>query len=110
LPIEVVQLLGRTPLADRQYVHLIRFGNKLLLIAVSAAGAETLAEISDPAEVDRLAGLCQQLDTNSTSATFRHVLQQFARERPAGGFVDRGDGPPLRPAFERQAAGEPSHG
>ena len=32
LPAEVVEVLGRTPLAGRQQMHLLRFGNKLLLV------------------------------------------------------------------------------
>ena len=68
---DVVELLGRSPLAGRQQMHVIRFGNRLLLVAVSPDGAETLAEISDPAEVDRLAGLCQQTQTNSATHAFR---------------------------------------
>ncbi|OHB78606.1 MAG: hypothetical protein A2W31_12410 [Planctomycetes bacterium RBG_16_64_10] len=110
LPVEVVQLLGRTALADRQYLHLIRFGNKLLLVAVSAAGADSLTEIDDPVEVDRLAGLCQQLQSNSTSAAFRQVLQQFARERPPAGLAGVGYPPPPRSALGHQAAREVSHG
>lgn len=81
LPAEVVEVLGRTPLAARQYAHLIRCGNKLLLVHLSQGTAETLTEITDPAEVDRIAGLCRQSHPQSTTATFRHVFQQFAREK-----------------------------
>ena len=58
LPGEVVELLGQAPLASRQRVHLLRLGNKLLLVSVTTNGTETLGEITDPEEVDRLAGLC----------------------------------------------------
>ena len=51
---------GRAPLAGRQHVHLLRCGSKLLLVSVTPGGAETLTEVTDPAEVDRLAGLCRQ--------------------------------------------------
>jgi flagellar biogenesis protein FliO len=60
LPGEVLEMLGRVRLDSRQQAHLLRLGNKLLLVSVSAAGAETLTEITDPFEVDRLAGLCRQ--------------------------------------------------
>jgi flagellar protein FliO/FliZ len=82
LPSEVVEVLGRTPLAARQYAHLIRCGNKLLLVHLAPGTAETLTEITDPAEVDRIAGLCRQSHPQSATATFRHVFQQFAREKP----------------------------
>jgi len=78
LPSEVVEVLGRAPLAGRQQLHLLRCGKKLILVSVTPAGAETLAEISDPEEVDRLAGLCQQARPNSATAAFRQVLRQLA--------------------------------
>jgi flagellar protein FliO/FliZ len=60
LPAEAFEVLGRAALASRQQVHLLRCGNKLLLVCVSVNGVETLTEISDPAEVDRLSALCRQ--------------------------------------------------
>jgi flagellar protein FliO/FliZ len=82
LPSEVVEVLGRSPLAARQFAHLIRCGNKLLLVHLAPGTAETLTEITDPAEVDRIAGLCRQTHPQSTTATFRQIFQQFAREKP----------------------------
>ena len=60
LPGEVFQVLGRKPLLGRQQAQVVRFGNKLVLLAVSPLGAESLAEITYPAEVERLTGLCQR--------------------------------------------------
>jgi flagellar biogenesis protein FliO len=76
LPKDVVEVLGRVPLASRQQVHLLRVGHKLLLVAVSQAGMETLTEITEGAEVDRLAGLCQQTRSDSATSVFRNVLHQ----------------------------------
>jgi len=77
LPGEVVEVLGRAPLAGRQQMHLLRCGNKLLLVSVTPTGAETLTEVTDPLEVDRLAGLCRQAQPHSATATFRRVFQQL---------------------------------
>lgn len=89
LPDEVVEVLGRAPLANRQQVHLLRCGNKLLLVCVTPNGTETLTEITDPAEVDRLAAICRKNSDGSASANFRQVFQQlsWANEppEPAGG-------------------------
>ena len=60
LPAEVFETLGRAPLANRQQAVMLRFGNKLLLVAFSATEARTLAEITDGTEVDRLTGLCRR--------------------------------------------------
>jgi flagellar protein FliO/FliZ len=84
VPSEVLEVLGRAPLAARQQMHVVRFGHKLVLVSVSAGGAEPLAEITDAAEVDRLAGICQQTQANSATNAFRHVFRQFAGDRAAG--------------------------
>lgn len=84
LPREAVEVLGRTPLAGRQHAHLVRCGNKVLLVYLSQGVAETLTEITDPVEVDRLVGLCRQAHPQGATASFRQILQQIGREkRPA---------------------------
>ena len=83
LPKEVVDVLGRAALASRQQVYLLRCGSKLLLVSVTPAGVETLTEIEDAPEVDRLLGLCAQARPDSTTAAFRQFFQQFAQE-PSG--------------------------
>jgi flagellar biogenesis protein FliO len=85
LPKEVFEVLGRAPLASRQQVHMVRCGRKLLLLSSSPAGIETLTEIDDPIEVDRLAGLCVQAQPGSASRVFRQVFQQFAAVGEHGG-------------------------
>ena len=81
LPGEVVEVLGRAPLAGRQQVHLIRCGGKLILVSVTPEGAETLTEITDAEEVDRLAGLCRETHPGSATNAFRHVFGQLAPQR-----------------------------
>jgi len=79
LPREAVAVLGRMPLAKGQHASLIQVGNKLLLVAVSPAGAETLTEIDDPAEVDRLRTICNgPAEENVAGKSFRMTLQRFA--------------------------------
>jgi flagellar biogenesis protein FliO len=80
LPGEVVEILGRAPLPGRHQMHLIRCGSKLLLVAVSTAGADTLTEITDPLEVDRLSGICRENHPKSATATFRSIMQQLGHE------------------------------
>lgn len=87
LPTEVVEVLGRAPLAGRQQVHLVRCGAKLLLVSVTPTGAETLTEITDPDEVNRLAGLCHQARPGSATATFREVFGQLSREGSVLGLL-----------------------
>ncbi len=79
LPTELVQILGRTNVAPRQSMMVVRFGSKLLLVSQQPGQTETLAEISDPAEVDRLAGICESRSAHSATQSFSNVLLQVAR-------------------------------
>jgi flagellar biogenesis protein FliO len=87
LPKEAVELLGRVPLAPRQHMQLIRVGNKLLLVSLSAGSAETLTEITDPAEVEQLTALCRRGQPGSASTVFKQTLAQLASEPAPRGFV-----------------------
>jgi len=91
LPSDVVEVLGRAALAGKAQVHLVRCGSKLLLVSLSPTGVETLTEITDPDDVDRLAGLCRQAQPGSATAAFRHVLQQFAAPGASGPSAVDGD-------------------
>jgi flagellar biogenesis protein FliO len=106
LPSEVFQVLGRKPLAGRQQAQVVRFGNKVLLLAVSPMGAESLAEITDPAEVERLTGMCRQPTGGPAATVFRQVMDQFARE-PAKGFVASGQASNLELAMRGLNRGKP---
>ena len=76
---DVVEVLGRSPLAGRQQMHVIRFGNRLLLIAVSldvrvkhrgrdhrSAGSRS-ARRSLPTNADQLGDACFPTDIRATS-------------------------------------------
>jgi flagellar biogenesis protein FliO len=100
LPTEAVEILGRTPLAGRQQMHLLRFGNKMLLVCVSPTGVDTLGEITDPVEIDRMAGLCAQTQSSSASAAFKQIFGQLTREKSPAALTS-GNG--TRTTVSRQA-------
>ena len=87
LPAEVVESLGRAPLIGRQQAQLLRVGKKLVLVSITPSGVETITEITDLAEVDRLASLCQQTRPGSITDSFRNILSQYANEPAPRGFV-----------------------
>ncbi len=87
MPAEVLEVLGKSPLSARMQMHVVRFGNKLVLLAVSAEGAVSLAEITEPLEVDRLAGVCQANQNNSITESFRQVLGRMGEEPAPKGFL-----------------------
>ena len=86
LPKEAVQLLGRTPLAGRQWMQLIRVGNKLVMVSVNGHQVDTITEITDPEEVEQLVALCHKNQSNHFRQTFQQVLDQH-RQRSASDTV-----------------------
>jgi len=82
LPKEAVETLGRMSLPGRRQGQLLRVGNKVVLVSFSAAGADVLVEIDDPAEIDRLAGLCAAADPQGATQSFRGIVEHFFREKP----------------------------
>jgi flagellar biogenesis protein FliO len=83
LPDNIVSVLGKAPLTGRQQVHLIRFGNKLLLVCASTSGFDTLGEITEPEEVQRIVSLCDRSQSGpSTSAASRIIGQIFTGGSP----------------------------
>lgn len=87
LPKEVVEVLGRAPLVGKQTTQLVRIGNKLVLVAITPDGAETLTEITDPDEVARLIAACDNRAGRGEGAAFDQLLQQMADERTTPGFL-----------------------
>ncbi len=79
LPGEVLETLGRVPLNGRQEMHLVRVGNKLLLLSVTATAAETLTEITDPDEIERLAGICRHGQSDGISGSLREMLAHLGK-------------------------------
>ncbi len=86
LPSEAVAVLGRVPLAARNFAHLLQVGNKLVLVAMTPEGISPITEITDPLEVQRLLGLCLRNRKQSTTAEFHDVLEQLSKE-PTSGFL-----------------------
>jgi flagellar biogenesis protein FliO len=87
LPSTVVNVLGRVSLAPKRFAELLRVGNKLVLVVQTPNGLRPLTEVTDPAEVDRLLGLCQQSGPHSTSQEFEQMFRELASDRAPAGFL-----------------------
>jgi flagellar biogenesis protein FliO len=92
VPAEVAEVLGRVNLPGRQQAHLIRCGNKILLVCLGPGSVKTLTEISDWAEVERLSGLCRSAHATGRHASFRQVFQQYG-DKSVAGLLARRFGP-----------------
>lgn len=87
LPRDVVEVLGRAPLGGKQTTQLVRVGSKLVLVAITPDGAETLTEITDPGEVARLVAACDSNSGRGANAEFDAMLREMSDERTAPGFL-----------------------
>ncbi len=77
LPPEAFEVLGLRRLDQRQTVYLARLGSRILVLGSSTDGLRTLCEITDPIEVDFLAGACRRGDGNATAAqAFRALFKK----------------------------------
>jgi flagellar biogenesis protein FliO len=79
LPSPVIQVLGRSVLAPRQQLYVLRFGPKLLLVSHQLGQTQTLSEIEDPVEVERITAECNSSSYGSNKS-FKQVFQEMAQK------------------------------
>lgn len=84
LPPDVFELLGEASLGGPHAVRVVRFGPRTLLVGVSAAGCQTLAEIDDAQATDRIAAACRQDERHPPRRAAPRVAAT-ARPVPAAG-------------------------
>ncbi len=91
LPNEAVEPLGQRVLSRGVAVHLVRCGNRMLILGVGPDGVRTLSEITDPVEVDLLAGACRRRDESASGlAGFSQMLQRSQRTPSSAARDSRG--------------------
>lgn len=77
LPREVVDVLGQAPLSPRHRLCLIRVGRKVVLVAMTTEGIDTLTEVDDPVEVDRLVGLVASQRSDGSTQMFKNLFAHY---------------------------------
>jgi len=82
LPPEVIKILGRKPLDYRHTIHLVRCGSRLLVLGSSQEGLTTLSEITDPVEIDSLAGMCESRESPSLAQGFSQFFRKYENASP----------------------------
>ena len=84
LPSEVIEVLGKRSIDARQSIHLVRMGSRILVLGSSAEGLRTLSELTDPVEVDFIAGACRSRNRDSAvTQSFRALFKkQLPRNEP----------------------------
>jgi flagellar biogenesis protein FliO len=77
LPPEALEPLGKHYVDPRNSIHFIRCGSRILVLGLSPHGFQTLTEVTDPVEVNQLAGACRRQKHDSAIAqSFRSLFQQ----------------------------------
>lgn len=103
LPNEAVEPMGQRVLSRGVAVHLVRCGNHMLLLGVGPDGVRTLADISDPTEVDLLTGACRRRDEGALGiAPFAQLLQRTTPAANPSSRVSTG----RRPSYDATTATE----
>lgn len=75
IPTEAIDILGKRNVDSRQSIYLIRLGSRIIVVGSTANGLQTLSEVTDPVEVDYLAGLCkQQAEESNVAQSFRSLF------------------------------------
>lgn len=111
LPPEAVEVLGRKMIDQKNVIHLLRVGSRIVIIGASPQGLSTLAEVSDPVEVDILAGLCQRRPGETTkSQSFRSLFnKETSKSTDAGTTGNLVGNPRSAPRQERAQWTYPIH-
>lgn len=92
LPPDVFEVLGEGSLGGQHAVRIVRFGPKTLLIGVSAAGCQTLAELSDPQATACIAAACRGVYP---------AMRPAVSPRSRGSQLPTGSQPPTAPHSQR---------
>ena len=98
LPREVVEVLGRASLGGKQTTQLIRVGPKLVLVAITPEGVETLTEVTEPGEVARIVAACESSAGKGSAASFDQLLEQLSNEPSEPAYRASSAAPPREPS------------
>ncbi len=84
LPREAMEVLGTTTLQPRLNVSLVRIGTRVVVLAQTAQGVQTISEITDIDEANHLIATCR----GEATVGFAKELKAMDREPYRPGFVE----------------------
>jgi len=76
-----LKVLSRTFLGPKQMVCIVKAPGKVLVVGATQQSVTLLSEISDPAEVERIAGLYEAASSKGASAAFREIIAGISGSR-----------------------------
>ena len=71
---ESLRVLSRTFVGPKQMVCLLKAPGRLLIVGSTQQTVTLLSEITDPAEIERIAGLYESTSPKGASAAFREII------------------------------------
>jgi flagellar biogenesis protein FliO len=77
LPKEAFESLGKACLSQKLQVHLLRLGNRLILVSATNDTLTPITEITDPDEVVAVLGMCRQLNNNGINKFHQNLTSQL---------------------------------
>lgn len=83
---ESLKVVARTYLGPRQMVCLVKAPGRVLVVGSTQNAIATLAEISDPVEVERILASLEKRSATSATETFRNLFASISR----GGLREEG--------------------
>ena len=82
-----IDVLARVPVAAKQHLLLVRFGERLVLAGSGPGALTTLSEITDPGEVERVLKSLTESQSGSFAHLFRKKSDEFANRDGKGSGV-----------------------
>jgi flagellar biogenesis protein FliO len=86
IPDEVLRVLGQKHLGSLGTISIVRCGRTVMIVSQSASGLNSLATITDEAEVRHLEAVC----LGESAASFQAALGEIEREPVGRGFLGEG--------------------
>ncbi len=111
LPTEALEVLGRRYLDQRQSILLLRVGSRILVVGSSPTGLQGIGELSDPVEVDLVAGMCRPNRTGqSLGSSFFNLIKGHSVTPERAARTEPPRRTPSHRAPERDPARSPEPG
>ena len=76
----LVEVVARTGIGPRTQVLFLRINQRVIVVAQSSSGLQTLTELDDPEEVAWLLGRVESAKPMSISQGFRHLMHRAERD------------------------------
>jgi flagellar biosynthetic protein FliO len=80
-----LKVLSRTFVGPKQMVCLVKAAGRILVVGATQQSVTLLSEITDSAEVEKIAGAAEAASSKSATAAFKDMVSNIARPRRASG-------------------------